>query len=442
MKRMEREAERNRVLPEITRMEERVTSLMSVLDREKRNVNSLGRQLKEEKRKRSQIEDEIRTAELLLSSEGHDREALSSERNELLVEVSVSEERGRTIGKEMERDTGALKENEASLKELEQNLMSTSASAEELEGTLTEKFGQLELLIQKRNRVLECKNEAELERKRLQERVGYLTEHRKVVQNDVDRLSETLHRVEMKLMELTRERDSLRERTVSEHRIDLEQFESEETPDPERIERLENSLRRLGMVNPLAMEEYEKEKERLDFLRSQLNDLMLAKKYLVDTIAFIDKRATSQFREAFARVRRNFLAVFARLFEGGVADLKLVDGGDVFDSSIELVANPKGKTLKSLDALSGGERALVAIALLFALYLYRPSPFCVLDEIDAALDDANVARFLSFLKELSTKTQFLIVTHNKKTMEAANSLYGITMEEPGISKVVSVKLGG
>jgi chromosome segregation protein len=441
MKRMEREAERNRVLPDITRMEERMASLMSALGREKRGVNSLRRRLKEEKRKRSHVEDEIRRADLLLSSEGHDREALSSEENELRVKVSVLEERVRTIAREIERDTTALKEKEGSLKELEQNLMKSSASAEELEATLTEKFGGLELLIQKRNGVLESKNEVELERRRLQERVGYLTEHRKVAQSDTDRLSETLHRAEMELVELTRERDSLRERTVSEHGIDLEQFECEETPDLDRIEKVENSLRRLGTVNPLAMEEYEKERKRLDFLRSQLNDLMLAKRYLLDTIAFIDKRATSQFREAFAHVRRNFLTVFTKLFEGGVADLRLVDDGDVFDSSIELVANPKGKRLKSLDALSGGERALVAIALLFALYLYRPSPFCVLDEIDAALDDANVARFLSFLKELSTDTQFLVVTHNKKTMEAANSLYGITMQEPGISKIVSVRLG-
>ncbi len=440
LKRVRLETENNRLLSEREKLEKRVASLASDLSREKKEVSAVQKKLEKENKELSQARKEISDMELSLSSAGKDRETLQTERNDLLIELRVSEERISTLGREIERSKVLLKENKETLKELEENLSTSSNFLKELETKLGKRFDRIELLINRRNGALEEKNEAEKEKASLQERIGYLTERRKLIRNDVDRLGETSHQTEMKLMELTGKRTSLRDNTASEYGIDLEQFELTETPNPQKVEKLENSLRRLGVVNPLAMEEYEKEKERLDFLRTQLNDLTLAKKYLLDTITFIDERATSQFKETFAKVKRNFKTVFTKLFEGGVADLRLGNDSDVFCSSIELVANPRGKKLKSLDALSGGERALVAIAFLFSLYLCRPSPFCILDEIDAALDDANVVRFLAFLKELRANTQFLIVTHNKRTMEAANSLYGITMQDPGISKIVSVKL--
>jgi len=142
---------------------------------------------------------------------------------------------------------------------------------------------------------------------------------------------------------------------------------------------------------------------------------------------------------------RHFKELFARLFEGGRAELRLVEaeeGGDPLDTGVELMAQPRGKRLQAVTLLSGGERALTGLALLFAIFYYRPSPFCVLDEVDAPLDDANIHRFLRVLRELTSQTQFLVITHNRKTMEAADILYGVTMEEPGLSKLVSVNLGG
>jgi chromosome segregation protein len=155
------------------------------------------------------------------------------------------------------------------------------------------------------------------------------------------------------------------------------------------------------------------------------------------------RTAQERFAEAFAAINRNFQDLFARLFEGGRAELRLVEApedGDPLDTGIEMVAQPRGKRLQAISLLSGGEKALTGLALLFAIFYYRPSPFCLLDEVDAPLDDANIHRFTRVLRELSGQTQFLVITHNRKTMEAADVLYGITMEEPGLSRVVSVTL--
>ena len=155
------------------------------------------------------------------------------------------------------------------------------------------------------------------------------------------------------------------------------------------------------------------------------------------------RTAQERFLEAFEAINRNFQELFTRLFEGGRAELRLVEapeGGDPLETGIEMVAQPRGKRLQAISLLSGGEKALTGLALLFAIFYYRPSPFCLLDEVDAPLDDANIHRFTRVLRELSSQTQFIVITHNRKTMEAADVLYGVTMEEPGLSRIVSVNL--
>jgi chromosome segregation protein len=155
------------------------------------------------------------------------------------------------------------------------------------------------------------------------------------------------------------------------------------------------------------------------------------------------RTAQDRFTQAFEEISRHFGQIFERLFEGGRAELRLVEaeeGGDSLDTGVELMAQPRGKRLQAVSLMSGGERALTGLALLFAIFYFRPSPFCVLDEVDAPLDDANIYRFLRVLRELTSQTQFLVITHNRRTMEAADILYGVTMEEPGLSKLVSVNL--
>ncbi len=206
------------------------------------------------------------------------------------------------------------------------------------------------------------------------------------------------------------------------------------------IQALKNQIKSLGHVNVEAVEEYRETKERFDFLDQQQKDLLEAKKSLNRIIEEMESTMKVQFLDQLAVIKKEFNSTFSRLFGGGKADLVLEDENDPLETGINILARPPGKKLQSLSLLSGGERALTAIALLFAILKIKPSPFCVLDEIEAALDESNVHRFAGFLKELARDTQFIVVTHRKGTMEAADMLYGVTMETEGISKLISVKM--
>lgn len=202
---------------------------------------------------------------------------------------------------------------------------------------------------------------------------------------------------------------------------------------------LRAKIDRLGLVNMVAMEEYDELSQRYKFLTEQQEDLLKAKDDLQKAINKINLTSKELFTSTFATVQENFKDIFQRLFEGGRAELILIDEGDVLESGIEIVARPPGKRLQSIFLLSGGEKALTAIALLFALFMVKPSPFCLLDEIDAPLDDVNVGRFTHLLKEFSKRTQFIMITHNKVSMETGDILYGVTMQESGVSKIISTK---
>ena len=198
----------------------------------------------------------------------------------------------------------------------------------------------------------------------------------------------------------------------------------------------------IGMVNMLALEEYERESERERFLRGQIDDLTRAKDDLKSTIMRINTTARKMFADTFIQVRQNFQRVFSELFQGGEADLRLENEDDPLESPVQISARPRGKRFLNITQLSGGEKALTAISLLFAIYLVKPSPFCILDEVDAPLDDANVMRFLRMVRSFDGKTQFIIITHNKRTMEQCDRLYGVTMQQPGVSQIVSVNFEG
>lgn len=199
------------------------------------------------------------------------------------------------------------------------------------------------------------------------------------------------------------------------------------------------SLERIGPVNVLAFEEHQEETKRLSFLTAQRDDLLKSIAELQDSIRKINATSSARFSEAFAAVNANFKEMFARLFRGGTAEMRLLDESDPLESGVEIVAQPPGKRNQSILLLSGGEKALTAIALLMAIFRYKPSPFCILDEVDAPLDEANIDRFTRLLKDMTEETQFIAITHNKRTMETADAMYGVTMEEPGCSKIVSVK---
>ncbi|HQU57006.1 MAG TPA: AAA family ATPase, partial [Chitinophagaceae bacterium] len=194
-----------------------------------------------------------------------------------------------------------------------------------------------------------------------------------------------------------------------------------------------------GEVNPTAIEAFTEMKKRYDFIVEQKTDLVNAKESLLKTIEEVEITANQKFLETFQQVRENFQKVFKTLFtEDDQCDLVLENPEDIAETGIDVVAKPKGKRPTSLTQLSGGERTLTATALLFAIYLIKPAPFCILDEVDAPLDDANVGKFTNMIREFSENSQFIIVTHNKMTMSAVDVIYGVTMQEPGVSRLVPV----
>ncbi len=254
------------------------------------------------------------------------------------------------------------------------------------------------------------------------------------------------HGLEMKISELKSNIEHLKLRANEEFELELQlkTYPEDEWVDfaqlREEVKNLKERIRVLGAINFAAFDEFTTESERLTFLTQQRDDLIEAEKTLLNTIEEINNTAQRKFLDTFVKIRENFIATFKSLFdEGDECDLKLEEGVDPLEAKVEIVAKPRGKRPTSIDLLSGGEKTLTAIALLFAIYLVKPSPFCILDEVDAPLDDSNIDRFTRILKKFSNNTQFITVTHNKRTMEAAMALYGVTMEEEGVSKIVTVR---
>jgi chromosome segregation protein len=283
----------------------------------------------------------------------------------------------------------------------------------------------------------------------------FLTESRategelRSVEADLRRLVDSVHELELAATERRVRREELAQETQRTYGIDEGALLERHDPGRDieaaraRVAELSDKLGSMGPVNLVADEEYRELDERLTFLRTQHDDLSASIKDLEKALRGMTRTAQERFVQAFEEINRRFGEIFERLFEGGRAELRLVEaeeGGDPLDTGVELMAQPRGKRLQSATLLSGGERALTGLALLFAIFYFRPSPFCILDEVDAPLDDANIHRFLRVLRELTSQTQFLVITHNRATMEAADVLYGVTMEEPGLSKLVSVNL--
>jgi chromosome segregation protein len=262
--------------------------------------------------------------------------------------------------------------------------------------------------------------------------------------------AQALHLAELRFAELNGKRAAIRERLETEWRRPLEEllasYEAVELDDePLRAEadELRRQLEQLGPVNPLAIEEHEEETRRLEFLTTQRADLAEAQTKLHAAIKEIDVTAREMFLTTFAEVRTHFREIFMTLFGGGECDLRLENPEAPLDCDIEIHASPRGKRTQRIHLLSSGERALVALSLLFGIFLTKPSPFCLLDEVDAPLDDQNIGRFVKMLNQFKQRTQFIVITHNPRTTtEAADAVYGVTMQEPGVSSLVSVRMRG
>jgi chromosome segregation protein len=338
----------------------------------------------------------------------------------------------------------------ARLESLQSELSTLSAA----DGELAQQLATWQLDLEARQATLEDAEtrlaNAELAVRTADERLETAEHELTSIRHRATELTEELHSSELRLSELTSRRAMIRERLETEWRkpIDtlLENAEELDIDDEtlrSEAAQLREQLDALGPVNPLAIEEHEEEQKRLEMLTSQRADLAQAKLSLQQAIREIDTTARELFLTTFVQVRENFRNIFMTLFGGGECDLRLENAESPLEGDIEIHAAPRGKKTQRIHLLSSGERALVALSLLFGIFLTKPSPFCLMDEVDAPLDDANIGRFVRMLNEFKAKTQFIVITHNPRTTtEAADAVYGVTMQEPGVSSLVSVHMRG
>ncbi|MDH5457564.1 MAG: chromosome segregation protein SMC [Nitrospinota bacterium] len=318
-----------------------------------------------------------------------------------------------------------ISENQKAIVEIEQNILEKVREKDRLSG---EVIGEEEGL-REQEEMLEAKDRESRE-------LGH----------KVQQITEEVSAVDLKRSEVKIQISHIEEKAFEDFNVSLQemlnQYDGEvdvETAS-EELKQLKEKVAKLGEVNLAALSEYQIASERYNFLQKQLEDLADSIRALHETIEKIDQTTRKLFKETFEQVNEHFKDNFTRLFLGGKAELTLTDPENILESGIDITASPLGKSMSNITLLSGGEKTMTAIALMFAILKVRPSPFCLLDEVDAPLDEANVIRFQEMLKEMSDKTQFIIITHNQKTMSFADTLYGVTMEERGVSKVVSVNL--
>lgn len=284
----------------------------------------------------------------------------------------------------------------------------------------------------KRIELVQSINNAENSLKQLQQ-------HAALLSNEERAFEIKLSKLEVEMNTLQNHLEETYELTLEEAKQDFP-FGMEEQLARKKVTLLKRSIEELGPINLGSIQEFEQVSDRHSFLTEQREDLLSAQDTLHEVIKEMDEEMTIRFETTFNEIQRHFKVVFRELFSGGQADLVLTDPTSLLNTGIDIIAQPPGKKLQNLTLLSGGERALTAIALLFAILRTRPVPFCILDEVEAALDEANVTRYSDYLNRFSHDTQFIVITHRKGTMEGADVLYGITMQESGISKLVSVKL--
>lgn len=340
---------------------------------------------------------------------------------------------------------------------LDQNLSNRLAQVRDLRGRIVQWNGEI-AACQERIRGKEASRDAiEARRKTLVEEkqamVAKIEEQERSVEDlrqKLENLQAEGHQIDLRISKQKIECDNLVQRIFSQYHVDLrgtppsvEQAATEPEPNWEEIQarvvELRSKLEAAGPVNLEAVKEYDELQERHSFINKEFEDLNKAKGDLHEIITRINKTTKELFSETFEKVKTNFQQVFGELFGGGKANLLLLDETDPLECGIEIVAKPPGKQLTNISLLSGGEKTMTAVALLFAIYMVKPSPFCVLDEMDAPLDESNIGRFIKMLQRFLHQSQFLLITHNKKTIAIADVIYGVTMEEPGVSKPVSVK---
>jgi chromosome segregation protein len=423
--------------------------LRTELQNEKNEEKSM-RALKEEKEmkckelevERTDAENELKALQEKIISKKEMLEDARSELTEIKLSITSMRERIKTLQSDKERLGTEISEVEKKRIAIENDRLS-----------IEEEIGLKEQEIRRRQEAMKSNI---LLAKELQEKIEtvndsiailsdeikILEEEHKLLSSELDKLRDKLNQVEMKKMELTMRLNYIKEDIKKAYNVSIDGVDEVievSTEDEERLPQLKERLQEMGPVSLGTLEEYEELKTRYEFLKKQQDDLLNSIATLEETIHKINRSTQRRLTDAFNALNEKFKEVFRTLFGEGRAELILTEGS-ILESGIEIVAQPPGKRLKNLLALSGGEQALTALSLLFAGFMIKPTPMCVLDEVDAPLDESNTGRFVKMLSGLSRDIQFITITHNRLTMEVADYIYGVTMEEPGVSKVVSMHL--
>jgi chromosome segregation protein len=399
-------------------------------------------------REQEALAQQLQAQRALLAELESQQEAARERRVHWQVEEAQVAAREAAARERAERAAQALAEAEAAIARLDAELAEIereSADAVRRQAQWTDELAERRVQVQELEAAV---RQAEGDTHRAEEALRLAEAAVEQSRTRAGELREALHRVQLAEAELAARRRAMVERVEGEwHRpiAELLATTPEVAGDPEALrleaDRLAQALEALGPVNALAVEEHAEELKRLEFLTGQRDDLVHARDTLLQAVREIDETARSLFLDTFGAIQQHFRTVFQTLFEGGECELRLADESDPLTSDIEIRAAPRGKRTQRIHLLSSGERTMVAISLLFAIYLTKPSPFCLLDEVDAPLDDANVARFVNLLSEFKSQTQFIVITHNPRTMQACDAVYGVTMQEPGVSTIVGVRLG-
>ncbi len=375
---------------------------------------------------------------------------IQAELTERRVAFGSSDHRVEHLSTQLEAVTTRLSEIDAALRGRSEGIQSYTANIEQLEKSITDAQGQLQDLEQA---VSENGEKAKTLREARVGKSEALTQQEAKLSRSREELEEQMKKkseCDIHMTELSMRHQNLTDRVTSDYNLTVTQVLNE--PEPEwdgdplaiedaetRVAELRTKLEAMGPVNLVAIEEYKEHEERYTFLTQQEDDLVKSKEQLMEMIKTINKTTSELFRETFEEANNNFQDMFTRLFGGGSAKLVLVNEEDVLDCGIEIIARPPGKRLQNISLLSGGERTLTAVALLFAIYQIKPSPFCMLDELDAPLDDTNIGRFIEILKEFVKQSQFVVITHSRQTIAGSDILYGVTMPERGVSRIMSMK---
>ncbi len=424
---------------------ERLTKRLTTVEE---RLSTLRGELRAQEVERVRLDERIGAERARLTELEGQQEAAREQRVHWQVEAAQVEAR---LGAARERADRAAADAEAAVG----HAVALGAEISQIDrdaGTLTAQRAQWDDGLQERRVTLQeltaAAREAEAQVTAAETAVAGAEEAVETARQALDALGDEEHRLQLERSEIEGRKRATTERVEAEWRKSLERLLAE-APEVsgdvewlrEENERLRTAIEAVGPVNALAVEEHADEVKRLEFLMTQRDDLVAARNSLQQAAREIDQTAKQLFLDSFGKVRENFRAVFQTLFGGGECDVRLANEDEPLTSEIEIHAAPRGKRTQRIHLLSSGERTLVAVSLLFAIFLARPSPFCLLDEVDAPLDDANVGRYVRLLSEFKDQTQFIVITHNPRTMQAADAVYGVTMQEPGVSTIVGVRLG-